>query len=60
VKTVYRLDSPAVGLLIPKLVWHHLELFSVGAICLVLASGPYDPVEYVHDYEEFGRLMGRA
>jgi hypothetical protein len=60
VKTVYRLDSPAVGLLIPKLVWHHLELFSVGAICLVLASGPYDPVEYVHDYEEFGRLVGRA
>jgi len=58
VKTVYRLDSPATGLLIPELVWHHLEDFSEGAMCLVLAAGPYDPVEYVHDYEEFGRLVG--
>lgn len=59
VKAVYRLDSPAVGLLIPELVWHHLEDFSEGAMCLVLASGAYDPIEYVHDYEEFGELMGR-
>jgi dTDP-4-dehydrorhamnose 3,5-epimerase-like enzyme len=59
VKTLYRLDSPAAGLLIPELVWHHLEDFSEGAMCLVLASGPYDPVEYVHDYKEFGELMGR-
>jgi len=22
-------------------------------------SGPYDPTEYVHDYEEFGALVGR-
>jgi hypothetical protein len=49
VQTAYRLDCPAVGLLIPELVWHHLEDFSEGAMCLALASGPYDPVEYVHD-----------
>jgi WxcM-like protein len=60
VKAVYRLDSPAAGLLIPELVWHHLDDFSEGAMCLVLASGPYDPVEYVHDYKEFGRLVGRG
>ena len=59
VKTAYRLDSPAAGLLIPELVWHRLDDFSDGALCLVLASGPYDPTEYVHDYEEFGALVGR-
>jgi hypothetical protein len=59
VNTAYRLDSPAAGLLIPELVWHHLEDFSDEAMCLVLASGSYDPVEYVHDYKEFAELVGR-
>jgi dTDP-4-dehydrorhamnose 3,5-epimerase-like enzyme len=56
VQTVYHLDSPAYGLLIPEMVWHHLEGFSDGALCLVLASGPYDYAEYVHDHDEFREL----
>jgi WxcM-like, C-terminal len=57
VRTVYRLASPDVGLHLPELVWHHLDDFSDGAICLVLASGPFDPAEYVHDYGEFRQLV---
>jgi dTDP-4-dehydrorhamnose 3,5-epimerase-like enzyme len=57
VHSVYRLDSPAYGLLLPEMVWHHLDDFSDGALCLVLASGPYDASEYVHDYDEFRELM---
>jgi dTDP-4-dehydrorhamnose 3,5-epimerase-like enzyme len=56
VSSVYRLTSPATGLLLPEMVWHHLEDFSDGALCLVLASGPYDYDEYVHDYDEFREL----
>jgi len=56
VRSVHRLDSPAYGLLLPQMMWHHLEGFSEGAICLVLASGPYDYDEYVHDYDEFRKL----
>jgi mannose-6-phosphate isomerase-like protein (cupin superfamily) len=59
VQSVHTLDSPAFGLLTPAMVWHHLDSFSPGALCLVLASGPYDPAEYVHDYQEFRELTAR-
>jgi dTDP-4-dehydrorhamnose 3,5-epimerase-like enzyme len=56
VRSVHRLASPASGLLLPEMVWHHLDEFSAGALCLVFASGPYDYDEYVHDYTEFREL----
>lgn len=56
VRSVYRLSSPASGLLLPEMVWHHLDEFSDEALCLVLASGPYDYGEYVHDYDEFREI----
>lgn len=56
VRSVYRLDSPAYGLLLPEMVWHHLDEFSDEALCLVLASGPYDYDEYVHHYDEFREI----
>lgn len=56
VSSVYRLTSPGIGLLLPEMVWHHLEDFADGALCLVLASGLYDYGEYVHDYDEFREL----
>jgi hypothetical protein len=55
----YVLDSPDTGLLIPPLVFHHLDEFSPGAVCLVFASGPYEYAEYLHDYDEFRELVGR-
>jgi hypothetical protein len=39
------------------MVWHHLDEFTDGAVCLVLASGPYDGSEYVRDHDEFRQLM---
>ena|SRR5437763_6346346 len=60
VRSVHRLNSPAVGLLLPEMVWHHLDEFSDGALCLVMASGPYDHGEYVHDYDEFRELTNRS
>jgi dTDP-4-dehydrorhamnose 3,5-epimerase-like enzyme len=56
VRSTNRLSSPGTGLLLPEMVWHHLDEFSDGALCLVLASGPYDYDEYVHDYDEFREL----
>ena len=55
-QTSYRLDSPAIGLLIPRLVYHHLDDFAAGSVCLVFASGLYDPEEYVTELDEFRRL----
>lgn len=57
VETVHRLDAPERGLLLPAMVFHHLDHFTPGALCLVFASGPYDAAEYVNDHQEFRELM---
>lgn len=41
------------GLYLPPLVWRELGNFSPGAVCLVLASDPYDANAYYRDFEEF-------
>lgn len=55
-----RLDSPSTGLLIVPGIWRELEAFSAGAVCLVLASEPYDEADYWRDYEEFRRSLRSA
>jgi dTDP-4-dehydrorhamnose 3,5-epimerase-like enzyme len=55
-KTVH-LDRAYNGLYIPKMIWRELDNFSSGAICLVLASLPYDEADYYRDYDEYLRAM---
>ena len=50
------LSAPRDALIIPPLFWRDLDGFSADAVCVVLASGPYDPDEYVHDRAELRRL----
>jgi UDP-2-acetamido-3-amino-2,3-dideoxy-glucuronate N-acetyltransferase len=52
-----RLDTPAVGVLIPPMVWGIQYRFSADAILAVFASHPYDTEEYIRDYDEFLRLV---
>jgi len=47
------LDSPALGLYLPPLVWSVQYRFSADATLVVLASDPYDPADYIRDYEAF-------
>lgn len=58
-KTVYTLDSPGEALLLGPMVFHRLDDFRPGSVCLVFASGPYDPSEYITDYDEFRALIVR-
>lgn len=48
-----RLASSEVGLHIPPMVWGTQWRYSRDAVLLVLASHPYDPADYIRDYEEF-------
>jgi dTDP-4-dehydrorhamnose 3,5-epimerase-like enzyme len=48
-----RLDTPATGLLIPPGVWIDTEEWTSGAVLLMLASEPHDPVDYIRDYATF-------
>jgi uncharacterized RmlC-like cupin family protein len=56
--TEEHLTGPQQGLYIPPRVWIELKDFSVGSICLVLASGLFDEADYIREYREFKRLGG--
>jgi hypothetical protein len=55
-----RLDRAHRGLYVPKMIWRELTNFSSGAICMVLASLPYDEMDYVRDYDDFLARKGFA
>lgn len=54
------LNQPHVGLYVPRMIWRGLVNFSSGAICVVLASLPYDESDYVRDYDEYRRRVDGA
>lgn len=54
------LDDPAIGLHIPPMVWAVQYKYSQDAVLAVLASAPYDPDDYIRDYDEYLKLAGRA
>lgn len=49
-KRIINLNRPYYGLYIPPMIWASEINFSSGAICLVLASHPYDENDYLRDY----------
>ncbi len=51
-KLNFVLDSPEVGLYIPKLHWRTIQ-FSHNAVLLCMASEPYDESDYIRDYNDF-------
>lgn len=51
------LDSPTLGVHLPPMVWAAQYHYSSDAVLLVFASDPYDPDDYVRDYEEFLVLL---
>jgi dTDP-4-dehydrorhamnose 3,5-epimerase-like enzyme len=47
------LNRPYVGLHLPPRLWHDLLNFSSGAVCLALASAPYEESDYIRYFDEF-------
>ncbi len=47
------LDKPEEGLVINNKIWHEMHNFRKSTILLVLASKPYDPEDYIRNYNEF-------
>ncbi len=52
-KSEFWLRDPRKGLYISQLIWREMDSFSQGAVCMVLASHPYDESDYIRNYEEF-------
>jgi UDP-2-acetamido-3-amino-2,3-dideoxy-glucuronate N-acetyltransferase len=47
------LDSPAIGVHLPPMIWGVQYKYSADAVLLVLASELYDSTDYIRDYSEF-------
>lgn len=60
VQRMVQLNRPYMGLHIPPGIWASEVNFSSGAICLVLASAPYDAEDYIRDYSEYLTLRDRT
>lgn len=52
----FTLNRPYEGLFLPPEVWHTLDNFSSGAVCLSLASTLFEEADYIRDFEEFKRI----
>ena len=52
-KETYHLNHPWQGLLVETGVWRTLDDFSSGAVCLVLASDPFEETDYIRSYDQF-------
>lgn len=53
VKRTFLLNRPYQGLYIVPGIWHTLDDFSSGAVCLALASDIYTEDDYIRHYDEF-------
>ncbi len=53
------LDSSTRGVLIGNLVWREMHDFSPDCVLLVLASDHYDETDYIREYSEFIKAIGK-
>ncbi len=56
----FELNRPWIGLHLPPRVWGIQYKYSPDAVLMVYASHPYDPADYIRDYEEFLREVGHG
>ncbi|OQX74459.1 MAG: hypothetical protein B6D59_02545 [Campylobacteraceae bacterium 4484_4] len=52
-KETFILDSPDKAILQRPLVWGRITHLQPGSMLMVLCDQPYDPEEYIYDYETF-------
>ena len=55
----FMLDAPHIGIYIPPMTWAVQYKYSPDAVLLALASGVYDPADYIRDYAEFLALKSQ-
>lgn len=59
-KETFHLNHPWQGLLVETDVWRTLDDFSSGAVCLVLASEPFEEADYIREYDSYLEYLGMA
>ncbi len=56
---IIELDKPMMGVYIPPMLWKDMYDFSSDSVLLVLASTHYDGSEYIRDYDEYLKEIGK-
>lgn len=57
-KKTYLLNHPWQGLLVDTGIWRTLDDFSSGAVCMVLASEPFEEEDYIREYDDYLKYIG--
>lgn len=56
-RRTYSLNRSYYGLYVPKGIWREMDNFSTNSLALVLSSTPYNPEDYIYDYQQFKSLL---
>ena len=56
---VVSLDKPMMGVYIPRMLWKDMYDFSSDSVLLVLASTHYDDSEYIRNYNDYLKELGK-
>lgn len=52
-RKTFAMIEPHRAVYVPPLIWARVYNFSRDAVCLVLTSAPYDPADYIRDWDEY-------
>jgi hypothetical protein len=52
-RRVVTLNRSYYGLYVPRMIWRQLVNFSTNAVCLIVASLPFDEGDYIRRYDDF-------
>ncbi len=54
-EAVFAINRPHTGLYLPRMIWKDMFDFSPDSVLLALSNEPYDPDEYIRDYDAYVR-----
>ena len=52
-ETRYHMARSYYGLYVPAMTWRKIDNFSTNAVVYVLSSQPYDPTDYIEDFDQY-------
>lgn len=56
---IVELKKPMDGVYLPKMIWKEMFDFSSDSVLLVMANTHYDSKEYIRDFNEYLKIMGK-
>lgn len=59
VKQTFSLNRSYYGLYIPAGIWRQMQNFSTNSLALVLSSTVFDKADYIREYNDFLKHIGR-